>query len=89
MQCDDTRRQGLSEVIRIRWGYEGWALTGISALKRVKRELTSSLLFTVWGHSKKLAVCNLEENSCHNPILLAPWYETSSLQKWEINFYSL
>lgn len=53
-QCDGVRRWGLWEVI----GHEGEALTnGTSALRRVRRQLTSSALHLV----RMGEVCNPEK----------------------------
>lgn len=60
-------------VIWIKWGHEVWAvMNGISA--------HPSLLFVMWWHGKKTAVCHLEESPHQNSIMLAPWSLTSSFQ---------
>ena len=38
---------------------------------------------TLWGYSKKLAVCSLEEGSHQNPTVVTPWSQTWSLWKCE------
>ena len=52
-------------------------MIGISALRRVIRELASSLLAVMWGHSRKTAVCNPEESLHQDPTFPAPWSWTS------------
>ena len=42
-----------------------------------------SPLPTLWGYSKKLAVCSLEEGSHQNPTVTTPWSQTFSLWKCE------
>lgn len=41
--------------------------------------------FTVWGHSEKLALCNLEAAPHQNPTVLACCSQTNSLQSHEIH----
>ena len=38
---------------------------------------------TLWGYSKKLAVCSLEEGSHQNPTVVTRWSQTWSLWKCE------
>lgn len=71
-----------SEVIRIRWSLEGGNfMNGISALKRVTRELSSPLCSPL--HEEKSAICNPEEGSPKNPSFLEPSSWISSLQTRE------
>lgn len=72
-----------SEVGRWGWlGHEGGALWQDSIL--INRTLGGSLSpFTVWGCSEKSAVCNLEEGSHQNLVMLVPWFGTSSLQHYK------
>ena len=55
--------------------------------KKKKKTLESSFaLFAMWGHSKKMFLedtsRNQEAGPHQTPKLLAPWFWTSSLQKY-------
>lgn len=64
----------LSEVIKIRWSQKGEALmNGISALRGDTREEFCSLSHEATMSSLQCAVCNTEEGSHQNPIMLTPW----------------
>lgn len=51
---------------------------GLVPLKRGPRELS-----ILWGCNRKLAACNLEEDSHQDWNMPVPWFWISSLQDWE------
>lgn len=71
------------------WEQEGGAIrNGISTLTKRTPE-RSLILSAMWGHSEKIVVCYSGEGFYQTLTMLAPWYQTSSLQMWETNFCCL
>lgn len=65
---------------------DGVLINGICAL--IKNASQKSLIYsTMWGHTEKLAVCNLEEDFHQDPAMLAPWPWTSILQNCDKYIY--
>ena len=71
--CDNFRRKGFWDAIRISWGFGGWSLVnGISALARIMKTCLFPLFSAMWGYNVQSSFWKLEESPHQNPNMLTP-----------------
>ena len=79
LECDLIWREGFTDVPKLNWGHQGWALIQYDCCPYRKGKFGYRGK-TMWGHREKVVVCKPRREPSGEATLPTPLSQTSSLQ---------